>query len=96
MQPHISCTGTHDRYAYAPIHINEEYGRTKSFLIYIAARIALALGRPKLLRYNGTAAPNSMIEKPGVLSIYRNGRRTIMRRTIKNVEGATPVTDCPD
>jgi hypothetical protein len=62
----------------------------------MAALIALALGRPKLLRYNGTTAPNSMIEKPGVLSIYQNGRRTIMRRTIKSVEGATLVTNCPD
>jgi hypothetical protein len=65
-------------------------------LIHIAAPVALALRKPELLRYNGTPGPNGIIEKPGILSVYQKSGRCIMRRTIKDVEGATLVTDCLD
>jgi hypothetical protein len=64
-------------------------------LIHIAPPIALALRRPKLLWYNGTTGPNSIIEKPRILSMYRKSRRTIIRRRIKDIEGVI-LTDCLD
>jgi hypothetical protein len=95
MQLHISCSGVHDRYAQAPIRIDEEHGQTQLRLIHIAPPIALALRRPKLLWYNGTTGPNSIIEKPRILSMYRKSRRTIIRRRIKDIEGVI-LTDCLD
>lgn len=99
MELYVAQSGAHDRYAHwqAPIRVNEKYGHTELGLLHIAATIALALREPKLLRHNGTASlNNSIIKKPRASSIYRMRGRTIERRLIKRVEGATLVTDCLD
>ena len=62
-------------------------------MFHVAAAIAQALRGQKLLTYDGTPGPNSIIEKPGRFSFYPIRRRNVMRGTIENVEGATLVTD---
>ena len=90
----MSSSCVHDRYAESPVCVNEENGHAKLDLICVAAPIALALRRPKLLRHNGTTTgPNGVIENPGV-SILRTNGRTEMRRRNKDRISATPaVTD---
>jgi hypothetical protein len=68
----------------------------ESRLFHVAAAIALALRKPKLLTYDGTTGPNSVIEKPGRLSIHRTSGRNVVRGMIEYVEGTTLVTDCLD
>src|SRR5450756_538576 len=82
-QLHMSSSCVHDRYAETPVHVNEEDGHAELRLIYVAAPIALSLRSPKLLRYNGTTSPDSVIENPGV-SILRTDGRTDMRRGNKD------------
>jgi hypothetical protein len=94
-QVHMSCSCVHDRYAETTIHVNEENGHVVPHLIHVAAPIVLAPRSQKLLRYNGTTSPNSVIEDPGV-SILRTNRRTEIRRRNKDRIGAIPVTDCLD
>ena len=90
-QLHMSSSCVHDRYAETPVHVNEENGHAELHLIHVAAPIALALRSPKLLRYNGTTSPNSIIENTGV-SIPRTNGRTEVRRRNKDRIGASPVT----
>jgi hypothetical protein len=94
MQLYVAQSSAHDRYAQAPIRVKKEHRHTELGLLHIAAAVALALTKPKLLRHNGTAIlKNSIIKKPRAPSIYRMRGRTIVRRLIMSVEGATLVTD---
>jgi len=97
MELYVAQSGAHDRYAQAPIRVNEEHRHAELGLLHIAAVVARALREPRLLRHNGTAIlNNSIIKKPRVSSIYRMRGRTIERRWIERVVGATLVTDCLD
>ena len=97
MQLYVAQSGAHDRYAQAPMRVNEEHGHTELGLLHIAAAIACALREPKLLRHNRTTIlNNSIIKRPRASSIYRMRGRSIERRLIERVEGAALVTDCLD
>jgi len=92
MQLHKSSSCVHDRYAETPVTVNEENGHVELHLIHVAAPIALALRGPRLLRYNGTTSPNSVIENPGVSILRMNGRTEIRRRNKDRID-TIPVTD---
>ena len=91
-QLHMSCECVHDRYAETPIHIDEKNGHAELRLVHVAAPIALALRRPKLLSHNGATRPNNVIENPGVSELRTNGRTEVRWRN-KDRICAIPVTD---